>query len=85
VIAGRDVHAHQTVVRYAQQLFFLVAHELDDEQRDAELGQRLPRFDVVHLGLHQSQFLEVGVRFEYALDQLHAKKTTIFLMSIIIL
>lgn len=83
MIAGRDVHAHQTVVRYAQQLFFLVTHELDNEQGDAELGQRLPCFDVVHLGLHQRQFLEVGVCFKYALDQLHTKNN--FLVLIIIL
>lgn len=78
MIAGRDIHAHQSVVRDAQQLLLLVAHELDHEQGDAELGQRLPRFDVVHLGFHQGEVLEVGVRLEYALDQLRVDRQKIY-------
>lgn len=78
MIAGRDVHPHQPVVSDAQKLVFFVAHELDDEQRDAKFGERLPRFDVVHLCLHQRQVLEVRVRLEYALNQLRNKRVMLY-------
>ena len=42
VVAGADVHAHQPVEGHAEQLLFALAHELDDEQRHAVVGQRLP-------------------------------------------
>ena len=42
VIARRHVHPHQSIEGHAQQLFFTLAHEFDDEKRDAVLGQRLP-------------------------------------------
>jgi hypothetical protein len=61
VVAGRQVHLHDAVVRHPQQLLLLVPHELDHEQRYPEVGQRLPRFDVVHLGLDQRQVLDVRV------------------------
>jgi len=70
VIAGVEVHAHDAVVGHAQQLLLLVSVELDDEESYTEIGQGLPGLDVLHLGLHQGQLLNIGMGLQNPLHRL---------------
>lgn len=70
MVSSVDVHPHESVERDAEQLLLLVTHELNNEQRNAKVWQRLPGLDVVHLSLHQRQVLDVGMRLQDTLNQL---------------
>lgn len=66
MIARVHVHFHDAIVGDAQQFLLFAIAEFDDEQRDSKIGQRLPRFNVVHFGVDQRQIFDVGVRLENA-------------------
>ena len=70
MVPVRDGHAHDLVGGHPEQLLLLLAVEADDEEGDAEVRQRLPRLDEVHLGLQQVQVLHVGVRLQDLLAEL---------------
>ena len=63
-VAAAEVHPHEPVEGDAEQLLPLGLEELHHEVGDAELRQRLPRLDVVHLGLDQVAVGDVGVRLQ---------------------
>ena len=48
--------------------------ESDDKQRNTKVRQRLPSFDVIHLGFEQIQVFDIGMPFQDFLSQLKIKE-----------
>lgn len=55
----------------------LVTHVLDQEEGDAIVRQRLPRTDVLQLGIHQWQVLYIGVGLQDTLHCLHKDENSV--------
>jgi hypothetical protein len=77
VISGINVHPHDSIEGNPEQLILLLTRELDHEERETKVRERLPGPDVIHLSFNQITVLDVRMGFQNPLRQLQ-KESNVF-------